>query len=244
MEDILNNEEQGKQVEINETENDLFRIETTDSVDDSVITNIENEIEIVSDPDTISDTEQETASDESCPAEQQQVAEAENEEAPKPTEIAQIINKMDALCLRFEEKIAYDTHKNALFDKMYSELSTYKNDIYQKIMKPIIMDMIMLLDDTNKIIRDIDKSDTEKVFKVLSGVPGDILDILERNGVEAYQDESVTFEPKTQRVLKTIPTSDIEMDNKVESSIRQGYKWDERVIKPEMINCYKYKQND
>ena len=160
------------------------------------------------------------------------------------SEMEQLTQKVDVLDRKFDEKVAYDTHKNALFDKMYDELSAYKNDMYQKIMKPIIMDTIMVLDDTNKIIRDIDQSDAEKVFKALSSVPDDLLDILERNGVEAYQDESDTFNPKTQRVLKTIPTTNLELNNKVESRIRQGYKCDERVIKPEMINCYKYIQNN
>lgn len=81
------------------------------------------------------------------------------------SEMEQLTQKVDVLDRKFDEKVAYDTHKNALFDKMYDELSAYKNDMYQKIMKPIIMDTIMVLDDTNKIIRDIDQSDAEKYLK-------------------------------------------------------------------------------
>ena len=156
----------------------------------------------------------------------------------------EVMTMFDELNRKFDEKIAADSHKNELFDKMYAELGTYKNDIYQKMLKPIIMDVIMLIDDTNKFIRDVYPGDTKKVYKALCMIPDDLLEILERNGVEAFHDESDEFNPKTQRVLKTIPAAKLDMDNRVESRIRHGYKWDGKVIKPEMIHCYKYSQNN
>jgi molecular chaperone GrpE len=173
-------------------------------------------------------------------------AEPETSEITEPesaTDLERIMAMIGDISKKFDEKIARDSHKDQLFDKMYAELSSYKNDIYQKMLKPFIMDTIMLIDDTNKLIRDMDKTDTEKVFKVLSGIPDDLLNILERNGIEAFEDESDTFNAKTQKVLKTVPTDNPELDYKIESRIRQGYKWDEKVIKPEIIQCYKYSTN-
>ena len=151
-----------------------------------------------------------------------------------------VMSMFDELNQKFEKKIAHDSHKNALFDKMYAELDLYKNDLYKKILKPFVMDTIMLIDDTNKLIRDMEKTDAEKVFKALSGIPNDLLEILERAGIEAFHEDSDTFNPKTQRVLKTVPTDDPELANKIESRIRQGYRWDEKIINPEIIQCYKH----
>lgn len=164
---------------------------------------------------------------------------------PEPVEqpsisVETVMAMFDELNRKFDGKIAQDAHKNTLFDKMYAELNSYKNDLYQKILKPFVMDAIMLIDDTNKLIRDMDKTDAEKIFKALSGIPDDLLEILERNGIEAFEEESDTFNPKTQRALKTIPTNNPELDNKIESRVRQGYRWDEKIIKPEMVQCYKY----
>ena len=153
------------------------------------------------------------------------------------------IELLKELSEKFDKKIAVDNHKNELFDKMYAELNSYKTDIYSKMLKPIIMDIIMYIDDTNKILRDIDKENPEKIFRILKDVPDDLLEILERNGVEAFHEDTDIFNAKTQRVLKAIPTEDPEMDDKIESRVRQGYKWDDKVIKPEMIQCYKYSQN-
>lgn len=144
---------------------------------------------------------------------------------------------------KFDKKIAVDTHKNELFDKMYTELSSYKTDIYSKMLKPIIMDIIMCIDDMNKMFKGIEKDNVEKLLKTLNDIPDELLEILERNGVEAYYDEADIFNPKTQRVLKTILTEDPEQDNKIESRVRQGYKWGDKILKPEMIQCYKYSQN-
>ena len=148
------------------------------------------------------------------------------------------------LSQKFDEKIARDSHKNALFDKMYAELNSYRNDLYQKILKPFVMDTIMLIDQTNMLIRDMDKTNVENVLNVLSDIPLDLQDILERNGIETFYDETDTFNPRTQKVLRTVSTDNPELDNKIESRVRHGYKWDGKVIKPEMIQCYKYSQTN
>jgi len=167
----------------------------------------------------------------------------ENTELVPVLSLDTVMAMFDELNRKFDEKIARDTHKNALFDKMYAELCTYKNDIYQKMLKPIVMNIIELIDDTNKFIRDVSPDDTKNIYKSLCMIPDDLLEILERNGIEAFHNESDEYNPETQRQLKTVPTEKPEMDNKVESRICQGYKWDGTVIKHEMIQCYKYTQN-
>lgn len=223
----------------------MEEISNNEIIPESIVSSEEQELrtkeqdEVDTGEPEMSQIEVEKAHEETTPEETHEEMHEEIQEdavSPQTSEMEQLTQKIDVLDRKFDEKVAYDTHKNALFDKMYDELSAYRNDMYKKIMKPIIMDTIMVLDDINKIIRDIDQSDAEKVFKVLSSIPDDLLDILERNGVEAYQDELDTFNPKTQRVLKTIPTTDPELNNKVKSRIRQGYKWDDKVIKPEMIS--------
>lgn len=194
-------------------------------------------------PEEINTNEPSDNNDTSLPDEEINKKEDTTEEANSPQEEKEVITLLKELSEKFDKKIAVDKHKNELFDKMYDELNSYKTDIYSKILKPIIMDLIMYIDDTNKILRDIEKDNAEKIFKVLKDVPEDLLEVLERNGVEAFHENTEIFNAKTQRVLKTIPTDDPEMDDKIESRIRQGYKWNDKVIKPEMIQCYKYSQN-
>ena len=152
-----------------------------------------------------------------------------------------ISDTLNELITKFDEKIFVDENKNQLFDKMYSELSAYKNDIYAKLLKPFILETIGLLDDTNRFVEKIDTLEPEQVVKYVRGLSGDLVNILEINGVELYEDETDVFNPRTQRAVKTIPTPDEGLDNKIESRIRKGYRWNGVTLKPEMVQIYKYK---
>lgn len=159
---------------------------------------------------------------------------------------AAIMSKLDALMEKFDARLARDEHKDALFDKMYGELASYKNDLYAKLLKPFILSAVSLLDDTNgfieKLNADGENPDPEKMRRFISNLPLDIEDMLEVNGVEIYNDGCEIFNPSTQRVAKTIPTSNPDDDKRIIERLRRGYRWNGTVLRPEMVSIYKYKQ--
>ena len=107
---------------------------------------------------------------------------------------------------KFDGKIAEDEHKAQLFDKMYNELQSYKTDLYAKILKPFILSTITLLDDTNTFIGKLGENESALAEKYLRTMPDDLIDILESNGVVLYEDDVDKFNPRTQRVVKQVPT--------------------------------------
>lgn len=143
---------------------------------------------------------------------------------------------------KFDKKIAEDTYKNTLFDKMYEELASYKKDLYAKLVGPFINETISLLDDYERLIERIDSIDYEKLKKYVIGIPDDLESILDNNGVERYTDDTEKFNPKTQRVIKTIPTGDMKLENVIAERTRKGYRWNGVMLKPEMVKIYKYKE--
>jgi len=143
---------------------------------------------------------------------------------------------------KFDKKIAEDTHKNALFDKMYDELASYKKDLYAKLLGPFINETISLIDDYERLVERIDTVDHEKLIKYIKGIPEDLEGILDINGVERYSDDTEKFNPKTQRVIKTIPTGDKDADNVIFERVRKGYRWNGVMLKPEMVKIFKYKE--
>lgn len=143
---------------------------------------------------------------------------------------------------KFDKKIAEDTHKNALFDKMYDELASYKKDLYAKLVGPFINETISLIDDYERLIERIETIDHEKLIKYIKGIPEDLEGVLDNNGVERYSDDTEKFNPKTQRVVKTTPTGDKDLDNVISERVRKGYKWNGVMLKPEMVKIFKYKE--
>lgn len=151
-------------------------------------------------------------------------------------------NSLSKLEEKFDKKIAEDTHKNSLFDKMYEELASYKKDLYAKLVGPFVNETISLLDDYERLIERIDTIDYEKLKKYVMGIPDDLESILDNNGVERYTDDTEKFNPKTQRVVKTIPTGNMELENVIAERTRKGYRWNGVMLKPEMVKIYKYKE--
>lgn len=143
---------------------------------------------------------------------------------------------------KFDKKIAEDTHKNSLFDKMYEELASYKKDLYAKLVSPFINETISLLNDYERVIERVDKLEKEEIIEIIKGIPGDLENMLEVNGVERFSEETEFFNPRVQRAVKTMPTGDIESDNKIAERIRKGYRWNQIMLKPEMVKIFKYKE--
>lgn len=148
----------------------------------------------------------------------------------------------ELLLKKFDSKIAEDEHKAQLFDKMYDELAGYKKNLYAKLMGPFINETISLLDDYERFVGKIDSIDKEKLVKYVKGIPDDIENLLDNNGVERYSDDTEKFNPKTQRVIKTILTGDIGLDNIIAERTRKGYRWNGVVLKPEMVKIFKFKE--
>ena len=167
-------------------------------------------------------------------------------EEEKPSDSTVLLNAIQDRLLKldekFDKKIAEDTHKNSLFDKMYEELASYKKDLYAKLVGPFINETISLLDDYERLIERIDTVDHDKLKKYVIGIPDDLESILDNNGVESYSDDTEKFNPKTQRVIKTIPTGNVEWENVIAERIRKGYRWNGVMLKPEMVKIYKYKE--
>lgn len=156
--------------------------------------------------------------------------------------IENLSQQNELLLKKFESKIAEDEHKAQLFDKMYNELQSYKTDLYAKILKPFILSTITLLDDTNTFIGKLGENESALAEKHLRTMPDDLIDILESNGVVLYEDDVDKFNPRTQRVVKQVPTDNQDLDNFIVKRIRKGYSWNGVNLKPELVWIYKFKQ--
>lgn len=156
--------------------------------------------------------------------------------------IENLSQQSELLLKKFESKIAEDVHKAQLFDKMYNELQSYKTDLYAKILKPFILSAITLLDDTNTFIGKLGENESALAEKYLRTMPDDLIDILESNGVVLYEDDVDKFNPRTQRVVKQVPTDNPDLDNSIVKRIRKGYSWNYVNLKPELVWIYKFKQ--
>ena len=175
----------------------------------------------------------------------------EQPEGPKTKEqelldaINELRSQVQALSGEFETKLKYDQHKNKIIDGLHQDLQGYREGLIKKHFHSMITDAIKIVDDIRKLKTHYeDEPPTEEtlptLLKFLEDIASDIEDLFSWQGVVPFTCGTQTFDSTRQRVVKKIETFDPDMDKKVAASIRPGYEWDDKVLRPEMVAVYVY----
>ena len=152
--------------------------------------------------------------------------------------------KLDALQTLFEREIRAEATREKVVDRLHAELQEYKQGMLLGILRPVFVDLIQLHDDIGKMV-DAQKDAEGEVARLLDlmrGFQQGIEDILYRQGVEPFTLDGEAFDPRRQRALSTVTTDDADRNKKVASRLRKGFQAGDKVIRPEMVTVYSYKE--
>lgn len=164
-------------------------------------------------------------------------------------ELTLIKNLISDLSAQFESKIKYDKHKEEIIDKLHSENQAFKNDLYKKLILPLVNEIIFMLDDYSTLFKkhsesDITEVDVPKLLKQFGGVSEDLENLLYKNGIDVYSVEGEQFDSSKQKVIKTIPTDDPLKDKTVCEKLKKGFVLDGKIIRMEHVSCFKFEKTN
>lgn len=161
----------------------------------------------------------------------------------------QMLNMLNALHQNFTSllnvvtnRLSYDKTKEVAFDRLYKEMEELKQDQELQQLRPLYIDLILLIDRMNNIYNDqldIGEQNPE-LIDILQTLSHEVLEILYRRGVELIVAPSNKFDPKIQQVVEVIPTNNPAEDNMVVHMIRHGFKYGDVVLRPEEVVIKKY----
>ncbi|MCP4686564.1 MAG: nucleotide exchange factor GrpE [Desulfobacterales bacterium] len=205
-----------------------------------------------------SDSDQEETEPETTPAPESLDEESGKEPPAAPGDAAaneaillleMLRDRMDDLHGEFQSKLKYDQHKERIIDKLHRELQEYKDDMLKKLLRSVIMDVIKVADDIRKVVNHYrsmkpENKNPEKLLDYLSSIPQDLDDVFAWQDVKSFSCDGPRLDISRQRVTKKIVTEDKTMDKIVAESLRPGYEWDGRVIRPEMVSVFIYEEPD
>lgn len=161
-------------------------------------------------------------------------------------EVLEKLGDLDAHLVKleklFSDRIANTEYEDKVVDRMHDELQGYKEDMYLKIMRPLINSVIEV---RNSIQRNAAmyraKQQDSVPLSTYESYAYDIQDALEKCNVELVHDESgVTFDPKTMSVLKLVNTPAPELDRKVAEVVTDGYRYEDKILAREKVYAFKY----
>jgi molecular chaperone GrpE len=155
-----------------------------------------------------------------------------------------LTKKLDALQTVFDREIRAEATREKVVDRLHGELQEYKQGLLLGILKPVFVDLIQLHDDMGKMITAQGQAEGEvaNLLDLIRGFQQGIEDILYRQGVEPFSLEGDAFDPRRQRALSTVPTEFVEKNKQVASRLRKGFQAGDKVIRPEMVTVYSYKE--
>jgi molecular chaperone GrpE len=162
-------------------------------------------------------------------------------------ELALIKELIADLSAQFESKIKYDKHKDEIIDKLHSENQVFKNDLYKKLLLPLINEIIFILDDYSILFKKhsetvINEVDVAKLLKQFGGISDDLENLLYKNGIDVFSIEGDVFDSSKQKVIKIVPTDDPLKDKTVCEKLKKGFVLDGKIVRMEHVSCYKFEK--
>ncbi|MCK4981105.1 MAG: nucleotide exchange factor GrpE [Candidatus Delongbacteria bacterium] len=149
------------------------------------------------------------------------------------------INRVSDL---FKEKITADEVKEKAFEELYSQLDSYKRNFVDTAMKPFVHDLLLFYDritteiDHCEVNEKLDKSEGMVTFK------DELLEILYRNDITRIEKsiEGEKFNAEKSNAVEKIETDEDAKDNTIKAVLKEGFKKGETIIRPEIVQIYKY----
>jgi len=160
--------------------------------------------------------------------------------------IQQLLGEMQRLREDFETKVKYDESKERMIDTLHKELQLYREGLHFKILYPVIMDLISMYDDLDRILENIagqESGISQVMLRNLQSFKDTIEEALNRYEVQAFSvDEDVLVSGK-QRALKVIEVGDPAQDRHIARRVRKGFGYGDRVLRPEVVEIYRFNSN-
>ena len=154
--------------------------------------------------------------------------------------------KLDGLQTLFEREIRAEATREKIVDRLHAELQEYKQGLLLNVLRPVFVDLIQLHDDIGKMVaaHPADEGEVRRLLEIMTGYQQGIEDILYRQGVEPFTQDGVTFDPRRQRAVATVPTDDPALAKTIAVRHRKGFQTQdgERMIRPEIVSVYALKR--
>jgi molecular chaperone GrpE len=183
-----------------------------------------------------------TAAEDVIPLEK--AAPAESAPAPDGETAAllrEVVERLGRLDGKFDGKVRNDAAREAVVDRLHRELQEYRADLLLNVLRPVLSDLIQLYDDIDKMLAACGEPVGEREQRLsehLSGCRQEILDVLQRQGVEPFTVEGDDFNPRRQRSPRTTPAPHPDLEGKVDRRLRPGFARGETVLRPEIVVAF------
>lgn len=140
----------------------------------------------------------------------------------------------------FVARFKSDDKLQTAFDRLYEEMTQYKDNFLFQAQKPLLVDMILLYD---QVQNDLEGMEEGPARDAMDAVGEQLLEILYRRDVEPMDfDPDERFDREKMKAVSREATDVKEEDKQVVRLVRVGFGWNERVLRPHEVVVKRFKQ--
>ncbi|NJO42240.1 MAG: nucleotide exchange factor GrpE [Cyanobacteria bacterium RU_5_0] len=155
-----------------------------------------------------------------------------------------ILDKLDQLNVLFQEKIQEDATKAVLFDRLYSQLTAYRDDfVYKHVIQRVLRDLLRLFDTLEDTLQETTLANLQRedLISRLQSFHAQILKTLEKQEVELIEhNDFMQFDEATQEAIDVRSVYSPEDDQKVLEVQRKGFKYRDSVLRSARVIVGRY----
>lgn len=140
-------------------------------------------------------------------------------------------------------RLEYDAVKEKAIDKLNDELKFYRDNFVFQSQKGMFIDLMLLYDSLERIQRVSETNEVfskEKVIEMLEMLKEELLELLYRKDVTPFDEHPEYLDFKLHKTVKTITTNEEKENNKVDKIIKCGFRWNDKILRPEEVIIKKY----
>lgn len=140
-------------------------------------------------------------------------------------------------------RLEYDAVKEKAIDKIDDELKFYRDGFVFQSQKSIFIDLMLLYDSLERILNSVTNEEVfsqEKLAEHLETFKEELLEILYRRDITPFDEHPEVLDYKLHKTVKTLPTDEENENNKVDRIIKIGFRWNDKILRPEEVIIKKY----
>lgn len=153
-----------------------------------------------------------------------------------------IKSRIASLENEFKNKIRFDEVKEKQFEVMMNELERYKsNFIFNAVQKRLFMEIIEISDKVADIIKVANaEGSKEDLIKHIESLRKQFDQLFINQGIERIVSKSDLFDGQVQEATDAVSTNVKEENQKVVEVLKEGYRFDQKLIRPQKVVVKKY----
>lgn len=145
-----------------------------------------------------------------------------------------------------QDRLSYDAAKEKAIDKLSDEVKFYRDNFLFQSQKPIFINLIMLYDSLERIVnsfsaeKDLSREQVLTLSNNLGNLKEELLEILYRSDIVPFEEHHEFLDYKLHKTVKTVPTSVENENNMIDKVIKIGFRYNDKVLRPEEVIIKKF----